>query len=210
MIIREKYLSMMVFLKDTALLENIIKYLVNNVGCTISSSKISNYLNSNKITEKSNHQTIDNYLSMLEKSFIIYKADRTDIKSKALLKTLGKYYVSNTGIKNIISGFRNIDEGHLLENIVYLELLRRGYRVNIGKTNNYEVDFVAENPNQIKYYQVTKTLLNDEVKARKIRSLEKIEDNYEKIILTMDKSINNDYNGIKIINIIDFLLEDDN
>lgn len=114
---------------------------------------------------------------MLEKSFIIYKADRTDIKNKTLLKTLGKYYVSDTGIKNIISGFRNIDEGHLLENIVYLELLRRGYRVNIGKPNNYEVDFVAENPNQIKYYQVTKTLLNDEVKARELRSLENIEDN---------------------------------
>lgn len=196
-------------IKDIALLENIIKYLVNNIGCTISSSKISNYLNSNKITKKSNHQTIDNYLNMLEKSFIIYKADRTDIKNKTLLKTLGKYYISDTGIKNIISGFRNIDEGHLLENVVYLELLRRGYRVNIGKTNNYEVDFVAENPNQIKYYQVTKTLLNDEVKTREIRSLENIEDNYEKIILTMDKSINNDYNGIKIINIIDFLLEDD-
>lgn len=197
-------------IKDTALLENIIKYLVNNIGCTISASKISNYLNSNKITEKSNHQTIDNYLNMLEKSYIIYKADRTDIKNKTLLKTLGKYYVSDTGIKNIISGYRNIDEGHLLENIVYLELLRRGYRVNIGKTNNYEVDFVAENPNQIKYYQVTKTLLNDEVKTRELRSLESIEDNYEKIILTMDKSINNDYNGIKIINIIDFLLEKDN
>lgn len=197
-------------IKDTALLENIIKYLVNNIGCTISASKISNYLNSNKITEKSNHQTIDNYLNMLEKSYIVYKADRTDIKNKTLLKTLGKYYVSDTGIKNIISGYRNIDEGHLLENIVYLELLRRGYRVNIGKTNNYEVDFVAENPNQIKYYQVTKTLLNDEVKTRELRSLENIEDNYEKIILTMDKSINNDYNGIKVINIIDFLLEEDN
>lgn len=193
-------------IKDTALLENIIKYLVNNVGCTISSSKISNYLNSNKITEKSNHQTINNYLNMLKKSFIIYKADRTDIKNKTLLKTLGKYYVSDTGIKNIISRFRNINEGHLLKNIVYLELLRRGYRAR--KSNNYEVDFVAENPNQIKYYQVTKTLLNDEIKTKELRSLENIEDNYEKIILTMDKSINNDYNSIKIINIIDFLLED--
>lgn len=93
--------------------------------------------------------------------------------------------------------------------IVYLELLRRGYRVNIGKSNDYEVDFVAENPNEIKYYQVARTLVNDDVKTRELRSLENIEDNYEKIILTMDKSINNDYNGIKIINIIDFLLEDD-
>ena len=193
-------------IKDISLLENIVKYLSNNIGSPISSTKISNYLNSNKIVEKSNHQTIDNYLNMLEKSFIMYKADRTDIKNKSLLKTLGKYYISDTGIRNIILGFRNIDEGHLLENVVYLELVRRGYRVNIGKSGNYEVDFVAENPNDIKYYQVTKSLSSEEVKEREIRSLESIEDNYEKIILTMDKSINNDYNGIKVINIIDWLL----
>ena len=195
-------------IKDIALLENIIKYLSNNIGSPISSNKISDYLNSNKVLEKSNHQTIDNYLNMLEKSFIIYKADRTDIKSKSLLKTLGKYYICDTGIRNIILGFRNIDEGHLLENIVYLELLRRGYRVNIGKSNDYEVDFIAENPNDIKYYQVTKSLSSEDVKNRELRSLESINDNYEKIILTMDKSINNDYNGIKVINIIDWLIKD--
>ena len=195
-------------IKDIALLENIIKYLSNNIGSPISSNKISEYLNSNKVLEKSNHQTIDNYLNMLEKSFIIYKADRTDIKSKSLLKTLGKYYICDTGIRNIVLGFRNIDEGHLLENIVYLELLRRGYRVNIGKSNDYEVDFIAENPNDIKYYQVTKSLSSEDVKNRELRSLESINDNYEKIILTMDKSINNDYNGIKVINIIDWLIKD--
>ena len=193
-------------IKDTVLLENIIKYLSNNIGSPISSNKISDYLNSNKISEKTNHQTIDNYLNMLEKSFIMYKADRTDIKNKSLLKTLGKYYISDTGIRNVIMGFRNIDEGHLIENIVYLELLRRGYRVNIGKTRDYEVDFVAENPNVIKYYQVTQTLNYEEVMLREIRSLESIDDNYEKIILTMDKSINNDFRGIKIINLIDWLL----
>ena len=196
-------------IKDTALLENIIKYLSNNIGSPISSTKISDYLNSNKITLKSNHQTIDNYLNMLEKSFIMYKADRTDIKSKALLKTLGKYYISDTGIRNIILGFRNIDEGHLLENVVYLELLRRGFRVNIGKLVDYEVDFVAESPNDIKYYQVTQSLNNQDVKFRELRSLESINDNYEKIILTMDKTINNDYNGIKVMNVIDWLLRDE-
>ena len=194
-------------IKDTALLENIIRYLSNNIGSPISTTKISNYLNSNKITSNSNHQTVDNYLNMLEKSFIVYKAVRTDIKSKALLKTLGKYYICDTGIRNIILGFRNINEGHLLENVVYLELLRRGYRVNIGKSGFYEVDFVAENPNVIKYYQVTQTLSDDKVKQREIRSLENISDNYEKIILTMDKTINNDFNGIKVINIIDWLLK---
>lgn len=196
-------------IKDTALLENIIKYLANNIGSPISSTKISAYLNSNKIIENSNHQTIDNYLNMLEKSFIMFKADRTDIKSKSMLKTLGKYYISDTGIRNILLGFRNIDEGHLLENVVYLELLRRGYRVNIGKSNEYEVDFVAENPHIVKYYQVTQTLATEEIKERELRSLESINDNYEKTILTMDKTINNDYNGIKVINIIDWLLEDE-
>ena len=96
-----------------------------------------------------------------------------------------------------------------MENVVYLELLRRGYRVNIGKTNDYEVNFVAENSNDIKYFQVTKTLLSDEVKEREIRSLESINDNYEKIILTMDKPISRDYNGIKVMNIIEWLLIDE-
>ena len=196
-------------IKDVALLENIIKYLFSNVGSPISSNKICDYLNSNKIVQKANHQTIDNYLNMLEKSYIIYKADRTDVKSKALLKTLGKYYVSDTGLRNIILGFRNINEGHLLENIVYLELLRRGYKVSIGKTLDYEVDFVAENTHTIKYYQVTQTLSDEQVKNRELRSLESISDNYEKIILSMDKSINNDYNGIKVKNIINWLLENE-
>ena len=128
---------------------------------------------------------------------------------KTLLKTLGKYYVFDSGLRNIILGFRNINEGHLLENIVYLELLRRGYRVNIGKYGEYEVDFVAENPHTIKYSQVTQTLNDEQVRTRELRSLESISDNYEKIILSMDKTINNDYNGIKVKNIINWLLEDE-
>ena len=195
-------------LKNTTLLENIIKYLANNIGSPISSTKISNYLNSNKITPNCNHQTIDNYLNMLEKSYIIYKADRTDIKDKSVLKTLGKYYISDTGIRNIILGFRNINEGHLLENVVYLELLRRGYKVSIGKNYEYEVDFVAENPNEIIYLQVSLSISEEKVRDREIRSLENIKDNYEKIILTMDKTINQDFNGIKVMNIIDWLLLD--
>ena len=195
-------------LKNTTLLENIIKYLANNIGSPISSTKISNYLNSNKITPNCNHQTIDNYLNMLEKSYIIYKADRTDIKDKSVLKTLGKYYISDTGIRNIILGFRNINEGHLLENVVYLELLRRGYKVGVGKTYEYEVDFVAENPNEIIYLQVSLSISEEKVRDREIRSLENIKDNYEKIILTMDKTINQDCNGIKVTNIIDWLLLD--
>ena len=145
---------------------------------------------------------------MLENAFIVYQADRSDIRSKALLKTLGKYYIADTGLRNIILGFRNIDEGHLLENVIYLELLRRGFKVNIGKTSDYEVDFIAENPEEIKYYQVTQSLKESSVLERELRSLESIQDNYEKTILTMDRSISKDYNGIKVKNIIDFLLED--
>ena len=195
-------------IKDISLLENIVKYVSANIGSSISANKISDYLNSNKIVEKSNHLTIDNYLKMLENAFIVYKADRSDIRSKALLKTLGKYYIADTGLRNIILGFRNIDEGHLLENVVYLELLRRGFKVNIGKTLEYEVDFIAENPDEIRYYQVSQSIKEDSVRERELRSLESIQDNYEKIILTMDRSINKDYNGIKVKNIIDFLLED--
>ena len=194
-------------INDIALLENIIRYISSNIGSQISANKISDYLNSNKIVEKSNHQTVDNYLKMLENAFIVYKAERSDIKSKNILKTLGKYYIADTGLRNIILGFRNIDEGHLLENVIYLELLRRGYKVSIGKTLDYEVDFVAENVNEIKYYQVSQTIKDEKVKMRELRSLKSISDNYEKTILTMDKTINNDYNGIKVVNIIDFLLE---
>ena len=194
-------------IKDIALLENLIRYISSNIGSSISANKISDYLNSNKITTKSNHQTIDNYLKMLENAFIVYKVERSDIKSKSILKTLGKYYLADTGIRNIILGFRNIDEGHLLENVVYLELLRRGYKISIGKTFDYEVDFIAENVNTIKYYQVSRSIKDSKVLERELRSLESIQDNYEKIILTMDKTINKDYNGIKVINIIDFLLD---
>lgn len=194
-------------INDIALLENIIRYISSNIGSQISANKISDYLNSNKIVEKSNHQTVDNYLKMLENAFIVYKAERSDIKSKNILKTLGKYYIADTGLRNIILGFRNIDEGHLLQNVIYLELLRRGYKVSIGKTLDYEVDFVAENVNEKKYYQVSQSIKDEKVKMRELRSLKSISDNYEKTILTMDKTINNDYNGIKVVNIIDFLLE---
>ena len=197
-------------IKDVYLLEKIVKYLSSNVGSVVSTSKISNYLNSNKIVEKSNPQTIENYLKLLEKSFIVYKVNRYDIKGKEILKTLGKYYISDVGIRNIQLGFRNIDEGHILENIIYLELLARGYTVNIGKFMDYEVDFVAQNPDELVYIQVAQSILDENVLNREIRSLESINDNYEKIILTMDKTLNKNIRGIKIINIVDFLSENTN
>lgn len=194
-------------IKDVNLLEKIIKFLSSNIGSIISPNKISDYLNSNKIVEKSNHQTIDNYLKMFENSYIINRVDRYDIKSKEVLKTLGKYYITDIGIRNNLLGFKNIYEGHILENIIYLELVRRGYKVNIGKMGEYEVDFIAEDANEIRYIQVAQSIKEESVLDRELRSLESINDNYEKIILTMDRSLNHNIRGIKIVNIIDFLLK---
>lgn len=191
---------------DATLLEKILKFLMSNVGSLISSKKIADFLTSQgtKIT----HNTVLNYLNMLENAYIIYKVPRYDIKGKELLKTLEKYYIIDTGIRNTILGFRNSDFGHMIENIVYFELLRRGYEVAIGKTDSLEVDFIAVSANDKKYYQVTYAMLDETVKTREFNSLKKINDNYEKTVLTMDKLYNNTSDeGIKIKYLIDFLLE---
>ena len=195
-------------LVDGSLLEKILKFLMSNIGSQISSKKIADYLTSQgtKIT----HNTVLNYLQMLENAYIIYKAPRYDIKGKELLKTLEKYYIVDTGIRNVTLGFRNSDFGHIIENIVYFELLRRGYDVTIGKTDALEVDFIATKSNDKKYFQVTYTMLEENVKQRELNPLRQINDNYEKIVLTMDKLYNNtSEDGIKIKYLIDWLLGDD-
>ena len=195
-------------LVDGSLLEKILKFLMSNIGSQISSKKIADYLTSQgtKIT----HNTVLNYLQMLENAYIIYKAPRYDIKGKELLKTLEKYYIVDTGIRNVTLGFRNSDFGHIIENIVYFELLRRGYDVTIGKTDALEVDFIATKSNDKKYFQVTYTMLEENVKQRELNVLRQINDNYEKIVLTMDKLYNNtSEDGIKIKYLIDWLLGDD-
>ena len=191
--------------RDPGLLENILKYIAANVGNIISTKKISDYLTSSG--RKTTSDTIDNYLKMLENAYIIYKASRYDLKGKLFLKTLEKYYITDTGIRNQLTGLRNTDYGHVLENVIYLELIRRGYRVSIGKIGPLEVDFVAEKANQKKYYQVSATILDEQTRARELRPLEKIPDHYSKAVLTMDKSIYRDFEGIAVINIIDFLME---
>ena len=123
------------------------------------------------------------------------------------LKTLEKYYIVDIGIRNKLIGLRNTDYGHVLENIVYLELLRRGYEVTIGKIGSLEVDFVASKPNEKIYYQVSATIMDEKTRERELRPLESISDNYPKYILTMDQTVFNDYSGIRVKNIIDFLLE---
>jgi hypothetical protein len=144
---------------------------------------------------------------MLENAFIIYKANRYDLKGKMFLKTLEKYYIVDMGIRNQLTGLRDTDYGYVLENIIYLELLRRGYEVTIGKVGTLEVDFVASNTNEKIYYQVSATILDDNTRERELRPIKSISDNYPKYILTMDQTTFNDYSGIKIKNIIDFLLE---
>ncbi len=145
-------------IQDASLLENLTVYLLDNIGNIVSPKKISDYLTS--AGRKTTNETIDNYLGMLEKAFIIYKAGRFDLKGKQNLKTLGKYYAADTGIRNAILGYRDADYGYLYENIVYLELLRRGYQVAIGKINDLEIDFIANRQDTKKYYQVTASLVD--------------------------------------------------
>lgn len=191
--------------RDAALLESILKFVASNTGSIVSTKKIADYLTSSG--RKTTSDTIDNYLKMLENAFIIYKANRYDLKGKMFLKTLEKYYIVDMGIRNRLTGLQGKDYGHVLENIVYLELLRRGYEVSIGKVGSLEVDFVAAKPDEKIYYQVSATIMDEETRARELRPLESISDNYPKYILTMDQTVFNDYSGIKVINIIDFLLE---
>ncbi|MEA3423984.1 MAG: ATP-binding protein [Bacillota bacterium] len=191
--------------RDAALLENILKFIAANIGSIVSTKKISDYLTSSG--RKTTSDTIDNYLKLLENAFIIYKANRYDLKGKMFLKTLEKYYIVDIGIRNKLTGLQGKDYGHVLENLVYLELLRRGYEVSIGKVGSLEVDFVATKSGEKIYYQVSSTIMDEKTRERELRPLQSISDNYPKYILTMDQTVFKDYFGIKVINIIDFLLE---
>lgn len=192
--------------RDPALLDNLVRFLADNIGNSISTKKISDYLTS--AGRKTTPATIDNYLQMLEKAFIFYKANRYDIKGKLYLKTQEKYYIVDTGIRNNLLGLRNMDYGHILENIIYMELLRRGFDVYIGKIGSMEVDFIAVKANKKIYYQVSASILDEKTKDRELRSLVSIPDQYDKVLLTMDRPYVEDFEGIKWVNIIDFLLED--
>lgn len=191
-------------IKDIALLHNVMAFVAQNTGNIISPNKISNYLKDGG--QLTSHNTVDNYLLYLEKAYIISKVPRYDIKGKLLLKTLAKYYIIDTGVRNAIVGYRDTDYGHILETIVYLELIRRGYQVWIGKNNDYEIDFIATKESEKKYYQVVYNLSTD-VLERETRSLDIPNNHYEKIIISNDKNFIKDIRGIKLINIIDFLLE---
>ena len=195
--------------RDPALIKKITKFLADNIGNNISINKIKNTLVSqNAISKGIKAGTIDNYIMLLENAFVFYNANRYDIKGKEYLKTQGKYYMVDTGLRNYFIGFKGEDRGHLIENVVYLELLHRGYNVSIGKINNNEVDFIATKFNEKLYIQVTDSLLEDSTRVREFASLKAINDNFEKIILTLDNLfVNTNDEGIKVLNLIDWLVE---
>ena len=195
-------------INNKLILESIIKFIFDSIGSPISTKKISNTLTSKNIPI-SNH-TVENYINVFLESFLIYKAERFDVKGKKHLARDYKYYAVDTGLRNFLLGKKaNSDMGHILENIVYLELLRRGYKVYVGKVDNLEIDFVAENRNGIKYYQVALTTRDEKVLNRELKSLQNTNDHYPKYLITMDMDLETDYEGITKINVIDWLLNND-
>lgn len=190
---------------DIALLKTIAKFLASVIGSPVSVRSITDYLISNG--RKVSPNTVSDYVEALTESFVFYPVERFDVVGKQLLKANKKYYIVDMGIRNHILPRRNYDIGFSLENIVYLELLRRGYRVTVGKVGHTEVDFVAEKQGIYTYFQVTADMTAKETFDREMKPFENICDNYEKIILTADRLSIGNYNGIKVENLIDWLLE---
>ena len=193
-------------LTDVALLKSISKYLSSVVGSPISIRSITNYLISNE--RKVSPNTVSEYITSLCDSYLYYPVEPMDISGKELLKSNKKYYIVDLGIRNYILPKKRYDLGFSIENIVYFELHRRGYEVYIGKNKNLEVDFIAKKNNEYTYIQVTASMLEESTFEREITPLREIRDNYPKIILTLDEFTVGNYEGIKVINVIDWLLEE--
>ena len=191
-------------ISDIPLLESVINFLFDNVGNIVSSKKIADSLTS--YGRKTTSVTVENYIEALTGAYVLYKAGRYDVKGKQHLKSLEKYYLVDIGLRHLLLGDKNSDISHILENIVYLELLRRGYKVNIGKVDDKEIDFIAVNGDDKVYYQVAASILDPITFEREIAPLKKVADNYPKFILSLDE-LPMGYNGIKQVNIVDFLLE---
>ena len=197
---------------DPVLLKKIVLFLADNIGSNISVSSIGNILVNEGLLEDGKRKgtpsahTVQAYLNALLESYFFYEIKRFDIKGKAFLRTLGKYYIVDIGLRNYLLGFRDRDSGHALENIVYFELLRRGYDVSIGKVDQSEVDFIATKADDKLYVQVTESMTGEDVRKRELAPLQKINDNYEKIVLSMNPGMDSSYEGIKSINLIDWLI----
>ena len=199
---------------DPILLRKIILFLADNIGSNVSFSSIGNTLVNEGLIEETGRKgapsthTVQSYVGALLESYFFYETKRFDIKGKEYLRTLGKYYVVDIGLRNYLLGFRDRDTGHTLENIVYFELLRRGYDVAIGKVDNTEVDFIASKADDKLYVQVTESMQSENVRARELRPLQTIRDNYEKIVLSLDAGLNASYDGIKSLNLIEWLIDE--
>ena len=197
---------------DPILLRKIILFLADNVGSSVSVSSIGNTLVNEGLLEDGKRKgspsahTVQAYVNALLKAFFFYDIKRFDIKGKDYLRTLGKYYIVDIGLRNYLLGFRDRDSGHAIENVVYFELLRRGYDVAIGKVDNMEVDFIASKMDDKLYVQVTESMISENTRRRELAPLQKISDNYEKIILSLDPGLNPSYEGIKSIDLIDWLV----
>jgi len=191
---------------DVPLLLDIIKYLLANIGSLINPTKIANMLTS--YGRKTDNKTVEKYLQGLKDGLLIYEVDRFDVKGKALLQRNAKYYVVDSAFRKFLLSRTDSDRGHILENIVYLELVRRGYRVYVGHLQNGEIDFVAKMPHRLEYYQVSYSVMDDTTLRRELSPLEKLDDNYPKYLLTMDVLHKTDnHNGIEQKNVLDWLLE---
>ena len=190
---------------DIALLKNIARYLASVIGSPVSMKSITNYLTSSG--RKISQNTVSDYVDALKESFIFYSVERFDIVSKQLLKINNKLYMVDMGIRNHILPRKRYDLGFAIENIVFLELIRRGYKINIGKYGTTEVDFVVQKEGVLTYYQITADMTAEETFEREMRPLRSIPDNYEKVVLTLDRFSLGNYDGIKVVNVIDWLLE---
>ena len=199
-------------INDSVLLKKIVMFLSDNIGNNVSLSSIGNTLSNEGLLEdvrtkgKVSVHKLQYYVNSLLESFFFYEIKRFDIKGKEYLKTLGKYYIVDLGFRNLLLGYRNRDTGHVLENIVYLELLRRGYDVAIGKIDNLEIDFIAQKADEKLYIQVTDDMSISSVTQRELAPLKKVKDNYPKIVLALNLGLETNYDGIKILNVIDWLV----
>lgn len=194
-------------LRDVDLLKRVFAFLCGNVGSITSTNSIAKYISKEaKLDTTLRPATVGNILEMLENAFIIYKAERYDVKGKEVLKSLEKYYLADTGLKNTVTGYTLENYGHSIENVVYLELLRRGYKVYVGKCENKEIDFVAIRKEETRYYQVTESLGDLKTRERELAPFYLTGDFFEKTILTTDTTYATSANGIKIMRLTDFLL----
>ena len=189
---------------DTLMLKSVLQFIFDNIGNPLSSKKIADTMTS--AGRKIDTRTVERYLEAFSESYIIYQAKRYNIKGKQYLKTLEKYYIVDIGMRYMLLGSRQADAGHILENVVYLELLRRGYEVYVGKIDSFEVDFVAQNHKGMTYYQVALSVHDESTLQRELRPLQAIRDHYPKIILTMDEEPEEQYAGIRRVNARDWLL----